>query len=136
VGLETANAKAMIARTQRNHRFYWGYGVAFFICWVTQAIFFGIAGRRASLLAFALLRLEESIRVPANRMIGRQIIPYFPPAYAFSVIIAALLAALPFAAAFIIAGAQGRALRWTGYLALALLAFMTLYWPLISTNIF
>ena len=126
----------MTAPARKTHRFLWGYLVAFVICWVTQAIFWRISGFRASLLAFALLRYEESLRVTAEGVAGRQVIPYPPPAYAGSVIGAALLVALPLACAFRLAGAESRVLHWLGFIVLALLAFMTFYWPSIPNNLF
>jgi hypothetical protein len=125
--------QAVTTPARKTHRFLWGYLVAFLICWVTQAIFWRISGRRASLLAFALLRFEESLRVT---LAGRQVIPYPPPAYAGSVIGAALLMALAPAGVFWVAGAESRVLRWLGFIVLALLAFMRFYWPSIPNDLF
>jgi hypothetical protein len=126
----------MTTPPRKTHRFLWGYLAAFFICWVTQAIFWRISGFRGSLLAFALLRFEDFVRGIAARVAGRQVIPYPPPAYAGSVIGAALLMALPLAGVFWTAGAESRVLRWLGFIALALLAFMTFYWPSIPRDLF
>jgi hypothetical protein len=131
-----AKAKAMTNPARTNYRFLRGYLVAFFVCWVTQAIFWRISGRRGSLLGFALLRFEDFFRVNAERVVGRQVIPYPPPAYAGSVIGAALLVALPLAGVFWATGAKSRVLRWLGFIALALLAFMTFYWPSIPRDLF
>ena len=131
-----AKTKAMSTPAHKTHRFLWGYLVAFLTCWLTQAIFWRIAGRRGSLLAFALLPFEESLRVTAQRVAGREVIPYPPPAYTGSVIGAALLMALPFVGVFWVAGAESRVLRWLGFTALALLAFMTFYWPIIRNGLF
>jgi len=136
MGVGAAKTKAMTTPARKTHRFLWGYLVAFLVCWITQAIFWRIWGRRGSLLAFALFRFEESLRVTANGVAGRQVIPYPPPAYAGSVIGAALLMALPLAGVFWVAGAESRVLRWLGFIALALLAFMTFYWPSIPNDLF
>jgi hypothetical protein len=120
----------------KNHRFLWGYLAAFLICWVTQAIFWAISWRRGSLLAFTLLRFEDFVRITAERVAGRPVLPYPPPPYAGSVVGAALLVALPLAGVFWLAGAENRASRWLGYALLALLAFMAFYWPRIPNNIF
>ena len=126
----------MITRAERTSYFFWTYGTAVLLCWATQAVFFGISGRRGSLLAFGLLPLEELLRVSLNRMSGREIIEYLPPPYAISVFAAAIVAALPLAAAFTLTWAENRAVRWIGYLVLAVLAFLGLYWPLVPNNIF
>jgi hypothetical protein len=126
----------MTTPARKTHRFLWGFLVAFLICWVTQAIFWRIGGRRGSLLAFALFSFEESLRVTVQRVAGRQVIPYPPAAYAGSVIGAALLMALPLAGMFWVVGAESRVLRWLGFIVLALLAFMTFYWPSIPNDLF
>jgi hypothetical protein len=131
-----AKTKAMTNPARTNYRFLWGYFVAFFICWVTQAIFWRISGHRGSFLAFVLLRFEEFLRVNAERVFGRQLIPYPPPAFAGSVIGAALLFALPLAGVIWLATAEDRVLRWLGFIALALLALMTFYWPYVPKDIF
>ena len=126
----------MTTRAGEIHRFLWGYLVAFPICWVTQAIFWGISGRRGSLLAFTLYRFEDFLRIMAQRVAGRPVIPYPPPVYAGSVVGAALLVAVPLAGVFWLAGAENRAVRWIGFTVLALLALMTFYWPSIPNDLF
>lgn len=114
-----------------------GYLVAFPSCWITQAIFWKISGHRGSLLAFVLLRCEEFLRVSGQRMIGSQGFSYPPAWHAISVMMAALLVAVPLAGIYwMAAGAENRPLRWLGYIALTLLAFMTLYWPTIPRDLF
>jgi len=114
-----------------------GYLVAFPICWVTQAIFWRVSGRRGSLLAFVLLRCEEFLRVSGQRIFGEKAFSYPPSGHALSVVVAALVLAIPLALAFwLAAGAETRALRWLGYAALVLLAFMTFYWPSIPRDLF
>jgi hypothetical protein len=131
------NTKTMTTHFEwKNRRFLQGYVVAFPVCWATQAIFWGVSGHRGSLLAFALLRFEEFLRVGAEKLVGREVISYPPSSHAGSVVFAALLAALPLAGVFWMAGAENRALRWSGYAALAFLAFMTFYWPSIPRDLF
>ena len=113
-----------------------GYLVAFPICWITQAIFWKISGHRGSLLAFVLLRCEEFLRISAQRMFGDQVFSYPPSAYAISVMMAALLVAVPLTGIYWMSRAESRPLRWLGYAALALVAFMTLYWPSIPRDLF
>jgi len=120
----------------KSYRFYVGYIVSFCVCWVTQAAFWKIEGHRGSLLAFVLFRFEESLRIGAEKLIGRQVIDYPPSFYSGSILVAALLIALPLAGAFWMTGAQSRAVRWVGYAALVLLAFMTFYWPVIPRDLF
>jgi hypothetical protein len=79
---------------------------------------------------------EEYLRVNAGREFGRQANPYPPPAYAGSVVGAALLMAVPLAGVFWVTATESRVLRWLGFIALALLAFMTFYWPSIPTGLF
>jgi hypothetical protein len=114
----------------------WGYLAAFPICWATQAIFWGISGSRGSLLAFVLFRCEEFIRMSAQRMVGGKVFSYPPSAYAISVVVAALVVAVPLTGIYWMARAENRPLRWLGYTALALLAFMTFYWPSIPRDLF
>jgi len=113
-----------------------GYLVAFPICWVTQAVFWKISGCRGSLLAFVLMRCEEFIRVSAQRMVGGKVFSYPPSAYAISVVVAALVVAVPLTGIYWMARAESRPLHWLGYTALALLAFMTFYWPSIPRDLF
>lgn len=136
MGMGAAKTKAMTTLTRKNYRFLWGYLVAFLMCWVTQAIFWRISWRRGSLLAFILLRFEGFLRVAAERVSGRPMIPYPPPAYAGSVVGATLLVAFPLAGVFWLAGVENRAIRWPGYAALALMAFTTFYWPSIPKDLF
>jgi hypothetical protein len=57
-------------------------------------------------------------------------------AYAVSAVTAALLVAVPLTGIYwMAAGAESRLLRWLGYAALAVLAFMTLYWPSIPRDL-
>jgi hypothetical protein len=127
----------MTAPRSKRYMLLWGYLIAFPVCWVTQAIFWGLSGRRGSLLAFVLLRCEEFLRISVQKLVGREVISYPPSAHALSVVAAALLMAVPLAGAFwMAAGAESRALRWSGYTALALLALMTFYWPSIPRDIF
>lgn len=115
----------------------WAYVAAFAICWATQAIFWRLSNPRGSILAFILMRCEGFLRVSADKLVGREVISYPPSAHAFSVVVAALLVGVPLAGAFwMAASAESRALRWLGYTALALLAFMTFYWPSIPRNLF
>jgi hypothetical protein len=128
--------KAMTTPACKTHRFLWSFLVAFFICWVTQAIFWRIGGRRGSLLAFVLFSVEDFLRVTEQRVAGRQVSPYPPSAYAGSVIGAALLMALPLAGMSWVVGAENRVLRCLGFIVLAFLAFMTFYWPSIPHDLF
>lgn len=114
-----------------------GYAVAFPICWVTQAVFWKLYGHRGSLLAFVLFRFEECVRVNAQRIFGGHGFSYPPSWHAISVIFAALLVAVPLAGIYWMAArAPNRLLRWLGYTALALMAFMALYWPTIPRDLF
>jgi hypothetical protein len=83
-----------------------------------------------------LFSIEDFLRVTVQRVAGRQVIPYPPSAYAGSVIGAALLMALPLAGMSWVVGAENRVLRWLGFIVLALLAFMTFYWPSIPQDLF
>jgi hypothetical protein len=116
------------------HLFLWGYPVAFSVCWATEAVFWAMSGRRGSLLAFVLFRCEESLRLTVHKLVGQDLSSYPPSAHAISVVLAALVIAIPLAVVAV--GAQSRALRWVGYVALVLLAFMTLYWPMIPRDLF
>jgi len=120
----------------KTQRFWIAYVFGVLTCWVTQVLFWGIWARRGSLLSFTLFRLEETLRVSAARVIGHEVIGYPPPLYAGSVIFAALLGAVMFAGAFWASSEKKRALRSAGYIALALLALMTLYWPIIPNDLF
>jgi hypothetical protein len=123
--------------TSRAYLLLWGYLIAFPVCWVSQAVFWVMSGRRGSLLAFVLFRCEEFLRLSAQKLVGREIISYPPSGHALSVVVAALVVAIPLAFAFwLAAGAESRALRWLGYTALVLLAFMTFYWPSIPRELF
>ncbi len=137
MGMEATNTKTMTSLVDwKNHRFLLGYVLSFLVCWATQGIFWGVAGHRGSLLAFVLLRLEEFLRVGAERLFGREVISYPPSFYAGSVVVSALLLASPLAGVFWIASAENRALRWSGYAALTLLFFVTFYWPSIPRALF
>jgi len=115
----------------------WGYLVALPVCWITPAIFWKISGHRGSLLAFVLLRCEEFLRVSGQRIFGGKAFSYPPSGHALSVIVAALVVAIPLAlASWLAAGTETRALRWLGYAVLVLLAFMILYWPAIPRDLF
>jgi hypothetical protein len=115
----------------------WAYLAAFSICWVTQAIFWRISGRRGSLLAFVLFRCEEFLRVSGERIVGGDFFSYPPSAHAISVVMAALLVAVPVAWIYWMATkSESRALRMLGYTVLALLAFMIFYWHSIPRDLF
>jgi hypothetical protein len=110
--------------------------IGFLLCWTSLGIFFGISGHRASLLAFALLRLEEFLRTTLNRGVGSVVIAFPPPRFALTIVISALFGGLPFVAAITLAQSGRLALRWTGYALICILAFSTLYWPLIPRDLF
>jgi hypothetical protein len=76
------------------------------------------------------------MRAGAARMVGHEIIGYPPPVYGASVILAAVLGAVVFAGAFWASYQEKHAFRLAGYIALALLAFMTLYWSIIPNDLF
>lgn len=127
----------MTNQAPKTNSLLWAYVAGFAICWATQAVFWRLSNPRGSILAFILMRCEGFLRVNADKLFGREVISYPPSAHALSVVVAALLVAVPFAGAFWMAAvAKGRALRWSGYTALALLAFLTLYWPSIPRNLF
>lgn len=63
-------------------------------------------------------------------------IPYPPPVYGFSIIGAAFLGALPLAGIIWLAGSEKRSLRLCSYALLAIVAFMTFYWPSIPRDLF
>ena len=127
----------MTNSTLKARLFLLAYAVAFAVCWVTQAVFWNMSGRRGSLLAFLLFRCEEFIRLSAQKLVGHDLASYPPSGHALSVVVAALLMALPIALAVCVAAeSQSRAVRWVGYGALILLAFMTFYWPSIPRYLF
>jgi len=119
-----------------NYRLYVGYIVSFCVCWLTQGIFWKVSGHRGSLLAFVLFRFEEFLRIGAEKLVGHQVISYPPSFYSASVVVAALLTAVPLAGTLWAARAENPTVRWAGYIALALLAFMTFYWPTIPRDLF
>jgi hypothetical protein len=135
--MDTTEPKTMTNQAPKTNSLLWAYLVAFPVCWVTQAIFWRLSGARGSLLAFVLLRCEEFLRISLWKLVGREVISYPPSAHALSVVVAALLVAIPLAGVFwMAASAESRAPRWLGYTALALLAFMTFYWPSIPRDLF
>jgi hypothetical protein len=127
----------MTNQVPKTNLLLWAYLVAFAVCWATQVVFWRLSEPRGSLLAFILMRCEGFLRVSGDKLVGREVISYPPSAHALSVLVAALLVAVPIAGAYwMAAGAESRALRWLGYAALALLAFMTFYWHSIPRNLF
>jgi hypothetical protein len=134
--LGAAKTNAVTNTFKKTYWFLWVYVVGFCLSWITQALFFRISGNRASLLAFALLRVEEFVRTSVNRWVGRGVVSFPPSPLAVSIVIAALLGGAAFVVAFAITQSTTRVLRWTGYAILCLLTFFTLFWPAIPRDLF
>lgn len=121
---------------KRNYWLLAAYLFGFCLSWITQALFFRTSGHRASITAFALLRIEEFVRTSVNRGIGHDAMPFPPSPFAGSILIAALVGGAAFVLAFAITQSASRLLRWTGYAMMCLLAFFTFYWPVIPRDLF
>lgn len=110
------------------------YGVGVGICWTTEVIFWGHQAY-ASLLAFCLLVVEESVRSFEHTLL--QHIETYPPASGgLSVLLAAIAVGAAFPLVYLLSRSRKRFVRRVGIFLIFALAFMTLYWVRVPSSFF